>query len=281
MGVNAVFDQLELGDHVCCPASDAGQRWAVAAAGTASGLRNDQKVLFFVDDPDELRGFLATSVPGAERALASRQLQVRPGGTAYGPDRSFDGDQVLDFVAGEIELAGRQGYAGLRSTGDLSATARHRRDTDAVIDYECRLNALLTEGGIIAICHYDQHDFAPATWQRILATHPTALPPTGDRAMGRLRGLRDATGIRLVGEADLVNHVAFRALLASVASLPGDCRIDATGLGFADARAIGCLLRTATARIGHRTTIACTITLAELLALCGASSVPGLTVEII
>lgn len=279
MTVNAVFSQLVFGDHVCCPVRSAEQRWAVAAAGTTCGLRQNQKLLFYVDDPGGLHTFLANTVPGAEQAMASRQLEVHPAGGAYGPG-GFDGDAVLEFAMSQIELAHRQGFAGLRSTGDLTAMIRNPRDTDAIIDYERRTNGLFTTEHYIGICHYNPDDFAASTWHRVLAAHPTTLPPDGADALARLRGTRTATGIELVGTVDLLNHAALPALLSGVAALPGDVRIDVTGLEFADAQAITCLLRTAAHRIHRPTTIACTARLAELLSLCGAASVPGLTMVV-
>jgi MEDS: MEthanogen/methylotroph, DcmR Sensory domain/STAS domain len=281
MSVNAALGRLKLGDHVCCPINGTEQSWAVAAASTTRGLRDGHKVLFFVDDPDGLRRFLARQVRGAERAMVTGQLQVRSGaGTDVG-DCGFDVDKASDILEAEIELAARQGFAGVRSSGDLlSVVARGRREAnaDAVVEYERRVNAIFVAGCVIGICHYDPRDFDAATWHRILSAHPSTMLPAEDESLVRLHGARITAGIRLTGTVDLVNRDALPALLADVVRLPGACRIDASGLEFADAHAIGCLLRTATARAGRQTTIVCTTHLATLLRLCGAAGVPGLTV---
>ena len=281
MGVNAALDQLALGDHVCCPVSATEQTWAVAAAGTACGLRDGQKVLFIVDDPDGLRGFLAGTAVGAERALATGQLQVHPSAGTDTRDAGFNADQMVDMLRAEIDLADRQGFAGVRATGDfLSAIVRHRHNTDAVIDYECRANAIFAEGHIIGICHYDPRALASATWQRVFSAHPTTLLPTGNGTLTRLHGARIPSGIRLTGTADLANRDALPALLAGVVAIPGACRIDTRGLEFVDVPAIGCLLRTAAARSGRPTIIVCGTQLAGLLQLCGAGSLPDLVVTV-
>jgi len=279
MGVNAVLDQLELGDHVCCPISGPAQTWAVAAATTACGLRDGHKMLFFVDDPDGLRQFLATTVPGAERAVVHHQVQIHPGAGTYLGDTGFDPDRVFDMWVAEIDLADHQGFAGVRATGDIRpATPRRRPNIDAVIEYEHRLNTIFTQRRVIGICHCDPGGFTPATWQRILAVHPTTVLPTGDGTLARLHSACTATGIRLTGTVDLLNQDALPGVLTEVAALPGACRIDAKGLEFVNAHAIGCLLQTAAARTGRPTTIVCRPHLAKVLKLCGSASIPGLVV---
>lgn len=280
MGVNAELAHLEFGDHVCCPVSNDEECHAAAAAGAAASLRCEQKVLYFVRNPDGLRYFLATRVPGAERAMARQQIQIYVNSRTYGPDQGFECDRVLDFMASEVELADRQGFAGLRSVGDLSAVACRPRDIDAVIEYETRLNAIFASGRIIGICHYNRSDFPAKTWRRILSAHPTTVLPTRNGSIARLRGTRTPRGMILTGGADLVNHGALASLLSEVVPLPGHCRIDATGLEFVDAQAIGCLLRTAEVRADRPTTINCGAHLAELLDMCGSASVPGLTVTV-
>ncbi|MBT8225548.1 MAG: STAS domain-containing protein [Dactylosporangium sp.] len=281
MNVNPVLDHLDIGDHVCCPVGSVEECWAVAAAGTSCGLHAGHKVLFFADDPDGLSGHLAARVPGARRALTNRQLQVQAGAASYAPQDTFDGDQMIDRIASEAVLAQRQGFSALRVSGGLSAVldGTGDADADAVVDYETRVNTLLSQEPIIAVCHYDLRTTTSEVWQRLVAAHPTTVVPTGKQAVSRLRGLRTRAGIRLAGEADLANHAALAHLLADVTAAPGTCLIDATELRFADARALGCLLRTAESRGGRATVIACPAHVAECLRVLGADRIPQLTVR--
>ena len=278
MTVNDLLRSLELGDHVCCPADSVRQQWQTAVAGTACGLARGQKVLFFVPDPDGLRRHLAAEVTGAARALERQQIMVNSSDGAYLSKRGFDGEQMLDLVAAEIDLAERQGFTGLRATGDLSAVARQPRHTEAVLDYEVRLASIYAGGRITGICHYDPGALAERTWQRVVAAHPSTVQATGQGAVSRLHAVRTPVGIRVSGGVGLVNRGAVASGLAEVAAHPGPCEIDATALGFADGWAVGCLLRTAGARAADGTTIVCSTFLSRALARCGAASVAGLTV---
>jgi hypothetical protein len=269
-----ILDRLQIGDHVCVPVYGIGEQYTAAAAYTAGGIREGHKTLLLVDDPPGIREFLLARLPGAGAALTRGQVQIRPAQATYRAGGGFDAVRMLNTLITEIDLAGGQGYPGLRVAGTLTSTAG--MDDHALVDYEARVNALLADQPFIGLCHYDPRTLDPVTWQRLAQLHPSTLTSVDDDAGIWLRCRRIPDGVRLAGEADLTNRAALPNLLTPLVTWPGTCHIDVTGLRFADIHAGWCLLRAVAARSGQATTITGTPHLARLLTLLGAATVPGL-----
>jgi hypothetical protein len=251
-------------------------------AFAADGLRAGHKMLFLTDDPTPpaLARHLTRTLPEAETAQAGDQIRVLPSRASYLPGGAFRPDELLDTLAAEISLSQRQGYRGLRVNSDLTWAGRHVPDGDALADYETRVNALFVGGQVLAVCHYDPCRFDTETWWRLLAAHPSAVTSDAATVLSELRCVRsvDPPGMRIAGEADLANSAALPSLLTTIQTLPGRCHIDASGLRFADARAVDSLVNVARARHPAPTTIVCSPHLGRMLDLLGADTVPGLTV---
>jgi MEDS: MEthanogen/methylotroph, DcmR Sensory domain len=270
--------RFEPGDHVCAPVAGSAGRLTMLGDFADAGLRRRHKVLFFTEDPAPpvLQAALRRRVTGAGEALDSGQLSVLSSRDVYLPGGVFRADTMLETCAAEIEGARREGYAGLRAAGDLSSSAARMVDPEALVDYETRLNPLFIDGYALALCQYAPASFPRSVWASLEAAHPVTMAPDGT-VRTRLTCRRTAGGVRLGGEADLSNHAALTALLAPLGTLP-ECVVDAAGLEFADARAMAALLGFAVARGERRTVIVARPTLARVLHLLAAGSVPGLTI---
>jgi MEDS: MEthanogen/methylotroph, DcmR Sensory domain len=280
MGINAVLEHLVLGDHVCSPSTNAAVIRAVAVRSARCGLRDGHKMVFFTDDQGPLRAALRDAVTGAEQALQRHQIQVLPGTASYFPDGTMHPDEMVETLSDEVDLAAHQGYAGLRVIGDLSAVSPSRRQSQALVEYESRVNKLFANGQVSAVCHYNPDGFDQEIWRHLVAAHPSTVPPTDAAVVAMLRVLRTPTGFQLIGEADLSNGAALRHLVGAALTPEEPCAIDATQLRFADAQALGCLLRVAARTPTAVTTIHCLPPVADGLRLLRADQIPGLTVTI-
>jgi hypothetical protein len=280
MRADPLLEGLDLGDHLCIPVSDVGDRIGIAAALTAGALRHGDRTIVLTDDPapPAMAGFLTARVPGVAAALARDQVRVQPSAASYLPDGRFRPEEVNAHFAAELDQARREGYAGLRVTADLGWA--DRVDPDDLLRYEIGINALFPDGHALGVCVYDRGAARHDVWHRLLAAHPTAVATPGGRVVSRLRCLRTRSpaGLRLDGEVDLVNHAALPVLLDAAVPVPGECVVDTTGLRFADVNALTCLMHVAVRRAGRRTRLVCRPQVAHLLRMIDADEVPGLTI---
>ena len=280
MRADPLLDGLDLGDHLCIPVSDVGDRIGIAAALAGAALRHGDRAIVLTDDPapPAMAGFLTARVPGVGAALARDQVRVQPSAASYLPDGRFHPEQVSAYFAGELDEARREGYAGVRVTADLGWT--DRVDHDDLLRYETAINALFPRGDALGVCVYDGGAARHDAWHRVLAAHPTAVATPGGRVVSRLRCVRTLSppGLRLEGEVDLVNHAALPPLLDAAVPMPGECVVDTTGLRFADVNALTSLMHVAVRRLGRPTRLVCRPHVAHLLRMIDADDVPGLTI---
>ncbi|MEV4756891.1 MEDS domain-containing protein [Micromonospora sp. NPDC049559] len=281
---SAIWHGLALGDHVCVPTAEVSDQPAMLHEFADAGLREGQKVLLATSRPapSALVDALRAKLPGAPDALAHGQLVVSDAADIYFPDGRFDPERTLRTLAAEIDLAEREGYPGLRISGDLTWAAAHGVDGRLLADYETRANLLFVGGRALGVCHYDPRQFASTAWQELVAAHPASLRPATQTPVSGLRCVLTVapTGLAVDGEADLSNRAALSSVLSAVVPMPGRCVIDATGLRFADAYAMSSLVDVAVARGDRPTTLVCSPRLARLLDLLDVGRVPALSLRI-
>jgi hypothetical protein len=119
-------DAVTVGDHVCLTFSDPDERLDIVAEFVAEGLGCNHKVLCFTHSltPQRLSDELTWRGVAVTPAVERGQLDVTGGEQLWAPSGSATAAPVLETLAGEIENASRQGYAGLRMTATATASTR-------------------------------------------------------------------------------------------------------------------------------------------------------------
>jgi anti-anti-sigma factor len=174
-------------------------------------------------------------------------------------------------------LEARGGAAG-GASGRGQLVIDHARDTYLVA------NRLFTRRRAMAVCQYDQRLFSAARLRQASAAHPgSTAVDSGVVWAPLLRMERTPAGLRVAGEADMSNRGALTAVLDAMVEEHRDGErpavVDLSGLTFADAAAVGLLLRVAAELPSGVRIVGCRPTVARMLALLGADEVPGLTVS--
>jgi anti-anti-sigma regulatory factor len=259
VGPDAVVGGLRAGDHVCATFGTAAQRRAVLREFTRVGVRAGDKVICFL-----------AGAPGGLTVHGGRPGQVRFTSREHG-DATYR--NLLRRLVDEIDLAGREGYPGLRLAGDMGwvLDAQSRlADQPALVEYESAATALIGRGGAVGLCLYDRRRFSVAQLRAVEAVH-TGTAPVRDGAL--LRFAFTPTGISLAGEVDESNLGALIAALAGLGPYP--VLLDATELRFLSCAGAGVILRAAS---GRPMRVLCRPTIARTLRLAGADAITTLSV---
>ncbi|MFI7071752.1 MEDS domain-containing protein [Micromonospora sediminicola] len=246
MTATAVVDQVDLGDHVCWIHDDDGDALDTVGRFAATGLRRGHKVVCFTETstPQAVRARVdAVGVP-TEAAVAAGQLRILPAVEAFLAGGRPTPAVMADAVRDEVTRARREGYPGVRLSGDMTWVLGTAVSLDELRRYELALNPLFPDGRVAGLCLYDRRRF-PAEQLRILAAaHSGTAGPHPPRTWSPLlRAYRtgDPPGLRLVGQVDRSNRDAFIALLADLTAgeraPAGPPVLDLTDLSFADAGA--------------------------------------------
>jgi anti-anti-sigma regulatory factor len=273
--------QMRLGDHAFAHYADDETRWELLAAFCALGLANGEKVIVLADPAvpeEEAQRRLSLDDGFAERALATGQLTVRRMHALIHPDRHFTAERQISALFEEIELARRQGYAGLRSAIDMAWVREWGLDVEGVMHRETHADALFARRQYAELCSYDLRGFAPEVIEAMRVGHPMAvLERPGD-----LAAYHSISGLQLIGDADLATREVFVAALRKAftdAAPAGRLLFDLSRLAFLSAACAADLLRLAAqADEYERVDVHCSYFHAQVLRKLGSARIKRLTV---
>jgi two-component system sensor kinase FixL len=144
-----------------------------------SGLYLGERCLWIAAPPlpaAEARREMATAWHGCERALSVGALRIVDFPTWLGEVGTA---RLLDALAREEEAALREGYRGLRVSGNMSGL--HPDEHAAFHEYE-RQGARLNGRRILALCSYDLGSLSKAHRDEIESAHDCAFEREPDGA---------------------------------------------------------------------------------------------------
>ena len=164
------------GTHMCHIFSDEEEQGEVISRYIASGLAEGEQACYFTDtrSVDETRARLATlgvSVPAAE----DRKLVVASAVDMYCPDGTFVPDRMLGNFPLVYNAGLEAGFVGVRATGEMTWARRGIPGSDRLIEYESRINTIVREYPLTAVCQYDARQFDGATLFEVLIVHPVMI----------------------------------------------------------------------------------------------------------
>jgi hypothetical protein len=158
--------------HVCLIYKDEHERREVVTEFIRDGLAKGERVAYFADDaPDVVVGWLADH--GIDVAELS-EVSVAPAREVYCPDGEFKLERMFDYWRSFSHECTEAGLPGARATGETTWSREMPGGAD-IIEYEARLNDVLSEIPVVALCQYDVRRFDGATILDVLRVHPVML----------------------------------------------------------------------------------------------------------
>ena len=165
------------GQHLCYIYRDDAERRRTMARYVASGLLESEKVLFMADtvSPDEMLGEMRDLDIDIDQY--QDRLTLGPATGSYLPTGAFECHTMLSYVEQYYRQAVEdEGCAGARGMGEMNwCLDSGSADVMALMEYETRLNSLLTTHPFTACCQYDARLFDGGTIMDVLAVHPVAI----------------------------------------------------------------------------------------------------------
>ena len=150
----------------------------MASEFLADGLRTGQRALYAAESYDALARFRrALTEFGVDviQAETSRALVLRTHAEAHLVDGQFDCERMLRLLDDAVEDALRDGFAGLRTCGDMSWLLGDPPGADQVVAYEAMLNQFFEGAPASGMCQYHRGRLAAHLLDHALATHPSAI----------------------------------------------------------------------------------------------------------
>ncbi|MGC8816672.1 MAG: MEDS domain-containing protein, partial [Candidatus Hadarchaeum sp.] len=165
------------GEHLACVYRGKRERDAAVVSFLLAGLENNEKCLLVMDESTREDIVQAFQRAGAavEKYLKSGQLELLRVEDTYLKDGYFDPDRTVAMIGQAVEAAIREGYRGLRGAAEASWSLRKLPGSERQLEYEAKINRLLPQSQVTALCLYDERKFSPKVLLDVIYTHPKII----------------------------------------------------------------------------------------------------------
>jgi MEDS: MEthanogen/methylotroph, DcmR Sensory domain len=165
-------------NHVCAFFNTIDEEHRVLGSFYKDGLDRGEKAAHIVDPENgeqHLRR-LAESGIQVQEMMDTGQLEVLPWTDAYVRDHRFDQDAMLATVEKLIQSGAAAGYALTRLVGHhMDWLFLDKPATYNLVEYEARLNHVLSKHNDPVICNYNPSKFGATVAMDIMRTHPLVI----------------------------------------------------------------------------------------------------------
>jgi len=137
------------------------------------GLENNEKCVYIVDErtKNEIIDAFKKANIDIEKYIKSKQFVFLTKRQAYLKNGYFDPDRMIKLLRQTERLALKEGYKGLRATGEMSWSFTKLPGVERLIEYEAKLNNFFPKSKCIAICQYNEKKFNAEILLDVLHTH--------------------------------------------------------------------------------------------------------------
>lgn len=163
-----------LGDHVCSIYQDRQQQFSTVIPFIHYGLEHNEKCIYAADDctlNEILRAFETYGVP-LQKYIDSQQMVFVTKKDSYLTDGIFDPAKTILLLKNLESASLKEGYHGLRGTGEMTWALDDPANSDKLIYYESQLNTFFQKSNITVICQYNEKRFDSHILTDIIRTHP-------------------------------------------------------------------------------------------------------------
>nr|MDO8079390.1 MEDS domain-containing protein [Candidatus Freyarchaeota archaeon] len=218
-GIEA-FGDIPWGTHFCQFYETKEDLIDILVPYFAAGLGNNEFCIWVTSQPldtEEAWVALKEAVPDLEQYVEKGQIEILPYTDWYLLGGKFDSDRVLHLWGEKEKRALAQGFEGLRASGNTIWL--ERSFWKSFVDYEAKINELIGEHRMIALCTYSLAKCTSNDVVEVIRNHQSTLVRKG-KSWFPVGKLREAERLATIGEtAALVGHDLRNPLQAIVGSL--------------------------------------------------------------
>ncbi len=165
------------GDHICTIFEDREQQMSVMVPFMSQGIKAGQRCIWASQpqSADLFRRRLAATGADLPTLEASGQLLILSGMDHYLSDGLFEPEKVIELTMALYQDSIRQGYLGIRATGDASWLSEHPVDLALWDEYEREFGLHIAGKPVVTVCQYDARRFSGQFLIAALQTHPIVI----------------------------------------------------------------------------------------------------------
>jgi hypothetical protein len=163
--------------HICAFFSSSDEEHRALRSFIRDGIEGGEKSFHIVDRQlrEDYLKRLGEAGINTERTIATGQLEVRPWEEAYLRGDHFDQDAMLVLLEEVFKSSAGAGYPLTRLVAHMEWALLDKPGVDNLIEYETRLNYLLSKYYAPVICAYDLSKFSANVIIDAMRTHPMVI----------------------------------------------------------------------------------------------------------
>lgn len=162
------------GTHMCLIFNGEDERKKVIGDFLKIGLKQGERVAYFADvmTTDEVKEWLSQKGVSVSANVEGGQLEITNATNTYCPGGEFVPDVMLDNLKNFYIKAEKDDYPKSRLSGEMSWALKNIPGSNRLMEYESRVNEVILDYPLTAICQYDADKFDGATIFECLKVHP-------------------------------------------------------------------------------------------------------------
>ena len=170
------LEQLSGSSHTCFIYQNVDQQVSVTAQFLKLGLDNGEKCVF-LDMPEKLaRVRLALKDLGVDTAAAEQRKALELTAKREFLDRGrFNQEKIMQFLGETLKETLKQGFTGLRVTGDMNWELGSDQDFNLLVQYEAELDRYVKGQQIVGMCQYQRYSVSSLAISNALETHESVI----------------------------------------------------------------------------------------------------------
>lgn len=167
-------ERFSPGTHMCLIYSSEVERERVIAHYIESGLAQGEKVAYFSAElsPEKIREWLTDYGIKNLPENGDRSFNISDAEGTYCPHGYFAPEEMLETLKSFYSLAVDEHFPGSRVSGEMAWALKGLPGSERLMEYESKVNAVLVDYPLNAICQYDARRFDGATILECLKVHP-------------------------------------------------------------------------------------------------------------
>ncbi|MFW5898432.1 MAG: MEDS domain-containing protein, partial [Candidatus Saliniplasma sp.] len=171
------LEEQVLGSHMCCIYRNKNEQLSLASNYILMGLKRGERCVYIVDDrtKEEVIEALRGLEVEIERYIDSRQLVFLTKKNSYLKDGYFDPDEMIELLRKNEESALKEGFKGLRVTGEMTWVFTGLPGTERLMEYEAKLNQFFPGSRSMGLCQYNENKFSQEILVDVIHTHPVVV----------------------------------------------------------------------------------------------------------